>query len=63
MNSSETDTGKDDPSRVPRGWTAITWAQELRRKADRCQDTHPDRARRYRETAAALLRQAEELKA
>lgn len=43
---------------VPPGWTATTWAAELRRKAQRCEAQRPELAERYRRTAAGLLTQA-----
>lgn len=60
-NKSRKPVGDPAPAngaKVPDGWTAPTWAAELRRKADRCQDSQPELAERYRRTAAAMALQA-----
>lgn len=33
--------------KVPPGWIAELWAEELRRKADCCRAEHPETAKRY----------------
>jgi len=42
------------PDIVPDGWTPSRWACELRRKAEACEQRHPEIAARYREWAARL---------
>lgn len=44
---------------VAPGWTARGWIVELRRKAARCEQDHPDMAAHYRAWALALERREE----
>ena len=39
---------------VPEGWQPESWAQELRRRADCCQELKPEIARRFREWAEKI---------
>lgn len=36
---------------LPAGWTRSGWASELRRRADLCAETHPERAAEFRDWA------------
>ncbi|KKM81678.1 hypothetical protein LCGC14_1327340 [marine sediment metagenome] len=42
---------------VPPGWTAELWADELRRKADRCRAEHAETAAMYEGWAESIMSQ------